>query len=129
MGTIDNISYFESRPTLSFPVRYHGDCPNGVDCAFNRFLRKRIISQFSKDHLPFQAEHYQQLRAVFCEKLQYDTKKRCNTDKIKELIAEKEHNISYIPLSCSQATALEESDRIVAKQQTSPKSLVLLTND
>ena len=32
-----------------------------VDRAFNRFLRKRIISQFSKDHLPFQAEHYQQL--------------------------------------------------------------------
>ena len=100
-----------------------------VDCALNRFLRKRIISQFSKGHLPFQAEHYQQLRAVFCEKLQYDTKKRCNTDKIKELIAEKEQNISYVPLGCSQATALEESDRIVAKQQTIPKSLVLLTND
>ena len=43
-----------------------------VDRAFNRFLRKRIIPQFSKDHLPFQAEHYQQLRAVFCEELQYD---------------------------------------------------------
>ena len=62
-----------------------------VDRAFNRFLRKRIIPQFSKDHLPFQAEHYQQLRAVFCEKLQYDPKKRCNIDKIKEMIAEKEH--------------------------------------
>ena len=24
-----------------------------VDRAFNRFLRKRIIPQFSKDHLPF----------------------------------------------------------------------------
>ena len=45
------------------------------------------------------------------------------------MIAEKEHNISYVPLGCSQATALEESDRIVAKQQTTPKSLVLLTND
>ena len=47
-----------------------------VDRAFNRFLRKRIIPQFSKDHLPFQAEHYQQLRAAFCEELQYDPKKR-----------------------------------------------------
>ena len=100
-----------------------------VDRALNRFLRKRIICQFSKDHLLFQAEHYQQLRAVFCETFQYDTKKRCNTDKIKELIAEKEHNISYVPLSCSQATTLEENDRIVAKQQTTPKSLVLPIND
>ena len=100
-----------------------------VDCAFNRFLRKRIIPQFSKDHLPFQAEHYQQLRAVFCEELQYDPKKRCNIDKIKEMIAEKEYNISYAPLSCSQATALEESDRIVAKQQTIPESPVLPIND
>ena len=100
-----------------------------VDHAFNRFLRKRIIPQFSKDHLPFQAEHYQQLRAVFCEKLQYDPKKRCNIDKIKEMIAEKEHSIFYVTLSRSQATALEESDRIVAKQQTTPKSLVLPIND
>ena len=68
-----------------------------VHRAFNRFLRKRIISQFSKDHLPFQAEHYQQLRTAFCEELQYDPKKRCNIDKIKEMIAEKEHNISYAP--------------------------------
>ena len=68
-----------------------------VDHAFNRFLRKRIIPQFSKDHLPFQAEHYQQLRTAFCEELQYDPKKRCNIDKIKEMIAEKEHNISYAP--------------------------------
>ena len=45
------------------------------------------------------------------------------------MIAEKEHNISYVPLGCSQATALEESDRIVAKQQTTPKSLVLPIND
>ena len=100
-----------------------------ADRAFNRFLRKRIISQFSKVHLPFQTEHYQQLRAVFCEELQHNPKKRCNIDKIKELIAEKEHNISYVPLSCSQATALEENDRIVAKQQTTPKSLVLPIND
>ena len=99
------------------------------DHAFNRFLRKRIISQFSKVHLPFQTEHYQQLRAVFCEELQHNPKKRCNIDKIKELIAEKEHNISYVPLRCSQATALEENDRIVAKQQTTPKSLVLPIND
>ena len=34
-----------------------------VDCAFNRFLRKRIISKFSKDHLPFQAENDQQQRS------------------------------------------------------------------
>ena len=46
-----------------------------VERAFNRFLRKRIIPQFSKDHLPFQAEHYQQLQAVFCEKLPYDLRK------------------------------------------------------
>ena len=92
-------------------------------------LRKRIIPQFSKDHLNFQAEHYQQLRAVFCEELQYDPNKRCNIDKIKEMIAEEEHNISYVPLSCHQATALEESSRIVAKQQTSPESPVLLIND
>ena len=45
------------------------------------------------------------------------------------MMAEKGHNISYVPLSCSQATALEESDRIVAKQQTTPKSLVLQIND
>ena len=45
------------------------------------------------------------------------------------MIAEKEHNISYAPLSCSQATALEESDRIVAKQQTIPESPVLPIND
>ena len=100
-----------------------------VDRAFNRLLRKRIIPQFSKDHLPFQAEHYQQLQAVFCEKLPYDPKKRCNIDKIKEMIAEKEHNISYVPLSRSQATALEQSDRIVAKQQTTPKSPALPVND
>ena len=99
-----------------------------ADRAFNRFLRKRIISQFSKVHLPFQTEHYQQLRAVFCEELQHNPKKRCNIDKIKELIAEKGH-ISYVPSSCSEATALEESDRIVAKQQTTPKSLVLPIND
>ena len=77
----------------------------------------------------FQAEHYLQLRAVFCEKFQYDPNKRCNIDKIKELIAEKEPNISYAPLSCSQETALEESDRIVAKQQTIPESPVLPIND
>ena len=99
------------------------------DHAFKRFLRKRIISQFSKDHLSFQTEHYQQLPAVFCEELQYNPKKRCSIDKIKELIAEKGHNISYVPLSCSQATALEESDKIVAKQQITPKSLVLPIND
>ena len=100
-----------------------------VDRAFNWFLRKRIIPQFSKDHSPFQAEHYQQLRAVFCEKLRYDPKKRCNIDKIKEMIAEKEHSIFYVTLSHSQATALEESDRIVAKQQTTPKTLVFTIND
>ena len=71
------------------------------DHPFNRFLRKKTIPQFSKDHLPFQAGYYQQLRAVFCEELQYDPKKRCSIDKIKEMIAEKEHNISYAPLSCS----------------------------
>ena len=79
--------------------------------------------------MPFQVEHYQQLRAVFCEELQYDPKKRCNIDKIKEVIAEKEHNISYVPLSCSEATVLEESDRIVAKQQTIIESTVLPIND
>ena len=100
-----------------------------VDRAFNRFLGKRIIHQFSKDHLPFQAEHYQQLQAVFCEKLPYDPKKRCNIDKIKEMIAEKEHNISYVPLTRSQATALEQSDRIVAKQKTTPESPLLPIND
>ena len=100
-----------------------------VDRAFNRFLRKRIIPQFSKDHLPFQTEYYQQLRAVFCEELQYDPNRRCNIDKIKEMIAEKEHNISYAPLNCSQGTALEESYRIVAKQQTISESPVLPIND
>ena len=79
--------------------------------------------------MPFQVEHYQQLRAVFCEELQHDPKKRCNLDKIKEMIAEKEHNISYRPLSCSQATAIKESDRIVAKQQTIPESPVLPISD
>ena len=34
------------------------------------------------------------------------------------MIARKEHNISYAPVSCSQATALKDSDRIIAKQQT-----------
>ena len=109
---------------LSSPLKHQP-----VDRAFNRFLRKRIIPQFSKDHLPFQAEHYQQLPAAFCEKLPYDPNKRCNIDKIKEMIAEKEQNISYVPLSRSQATALEQSDRIVAKQQTTPKSPVLPVND
>ena len=42
---------------------------------------------------------------------------------------EKEHNISYAPLSCSQVTALEESDRVVSKQQTIPESSVLPIND
>ena len=45
------------------------------------------------------------------------------------MIAEKEQNIFYVPLSRSQATALEQSDRIVAKQQTTPKSPVLPVND
>ena len=45
------------------------------------------------------------------------------------MIAGKEHNISYPPLSCSQAIALEESDRIVAKQQTIPGSPVLPIDD
>ena len=45
------------------------------------------------------------------------------------MIAEKEHNISYALLCYSQATALEESKRIVAKQQTIPESPVLLIND
>ena len=44
------------------------------------------------------------------------------------MMAEKEQNLSYIPLRCSQATALEESERIVAKQQT-PESPVLPVND
>ena len=79
--------------------------------------------------MSFQTEHYQQLRAVLCEELQCDPKKRCNTDKIKEMIAEEEYNISYAPLSCSHTTALEESDRIVAKQQTIPESPVLPIND
>ena len=100
-----------------------------VNLAFNRFLRKRTIFQFSKDHFPFQVEHYQELRAVFCEEIQYDPKKTCNIDKIKEMIAEKEHNTSYAPLSCSQATALEVSDRIVAKQRTIAESPVLTINN
>ena len=58
-----------------------------------------------------------------------DPKKRCKVNKIKEMIAKKEHNISYAPLSCSQATALEESDRIVAKQQTISESPVLPIDD
>ena len=119
-------------PDQRFPFHLHikeTSPVEPVDRVFNRFLRKRIIPQFSKDHLPFQVEHYQQLRAVFCEELQYDPKKRCNIDKIKEVIAEKEHNISYVPLSCSQATVLEESDRIVAKQQTIIESTVLPIND
>ena len=66
---------------------------------------------------------------MFCEELQCDPKKKCNIDKIKEMIAEKEYNISYPPLSCSHTTALEESDRIVAKQQTIPGSPVLPIND
>ena len=45
------------------------------------------------------------------------------------MITEKEHNISYAPLSCSQPIALEESDRIVAKQETIPESPVLRIND
>ena len=45
------------------------------------------------------------------------------------MIAEKEHSIFYVTVSRSQATALEESDRIVAKQQTTPKSLVWPIND
>ena len=45
------------------------------------------------------------------------------------MMTEKEHNISYPPLSWSQATTLEESDRIVAKQQTIPESPVLPIND
>ena len=100
-----------------------------VDRAFNRFLRKRIIPRFSKDHLPLQAEHYQQLRAVFSEKLQYDPKKRCSIDKIKQMIAEKERSISHVPLRRSQATALEWNDMIVAKQQTTPESPALPIND
>ena len=87
-------------PDQRFPLLLNikETAPKGpVDRAFNRFLRKRIVPQFSKDHLPFQAEHYQKLRAVFCEELQYDPKKRCNIDKIKEMIAQKEHNISYVP--------------------------------
>ena len=67
-----------------------------VDQAFNRFQRKRIIRQFSKDRLPFQAEHYQQLQAVFSEEAQDGPKKRCNIDKIKEMIAEKEYNTSCV---------------------------------
>ena len=63
-----------------------------VDLAFNWFLRQRIIRQFSKDRLHFQAEHYQQLQAAFSAELQDDPKKRCNIDKIKEMIAEKEYN-------------------------------------
>ena len=59
----------------------------------------------------------------------YDPKKRCNIDKIKEIIAGKEHNISYPPLSCSQTITLEESDRIVAKQQIIPESPVLPIDD
>ena len=94
-----------------------------VDRAFNRFLRKRIIPQFSKVCLPFQAEHYQQQRAVFCEKLQYDPKKRCNIDKIKEMIAEKGHNISYAPLRCSQATALEGMAGLKQNNKPSPNVL------
>ena len=115
MGIIDGIfCYFQSRLTFAFPLNIKETAPTEpVDHAFNIFLRERIIPQFSKDNLPFQAEHYQQLRAVFCEKLQYDPMKRCHIDRIKEMIAEKEQNISYGPLSCSQATALEESDRIV----------------
>ena len=100
-----------------------------VDRAFNRFLRKRIIPRFSKDHLPLQAEHYQQLRAVFSEKLQYDPKKRCSIDKIKQMIAEKERSISHVPLRRSQTTALEWNDMIVAKQQTTPESPALPIND
>ena len=45
------------------------------------------------------------------------------------MIAEKEHNTSYAPLSCSQATALEVSDRILAKQRTIPESPVLTINN
>ena len=45
------------------------------------------------------------------------------------MIAEKEHNISYVPLTRSQATALEQSDRIVAKQKTTPESPLLPIND
>ena len=55
-------------------------------------------------------------------------RKDCNIDKIKNMISEKEHNIFYAPLSCSIATALEESDRIAAKQQTIPESPVLPTS-
>ena len=45
------------------------------------------------------------------------------------MIAEKEYNISYAPLNCSHTIAVEESDRIVAKQQTIPESPVLPIND
>ena len=76
--------------------------------------------------MPLKAEHYQHLRSVFRDELQYNPKKRCNIEKLKEMIAEKEHNISYAPLSCCRATALEESGSIVAKQQTIPVSPVLL---
>ena len=97
-----------------------------VDRAFNMFFRKKFIRQFSKDHLPFQAEHYRQLRAVFCEELQDGPKKRFNIDKIKEMIAEKEYNTSYAPLSCSKATVSEESSRILAKQKPIPVLVEIL---
>ena len=45
------------------------------------------------------------------------------------MIVEKEHTISYAPLSCPQAAAVEESDRIVAKQRAIPESPVLPIND
>ena len=45
------------------------------------------------------------------------------------MITEKEHNISYAPLSCSQARDLDKSDRIVAKQKTISESPVLWIND
>ena len=105
-------------PDQRFPFHFNikENAPTDLaDQAFNGFLRKRIISEFGKDNLPFEADNYQQLRLVFCEELQYDPKKICNVDKIKEMIAAKEHNISYAPLNCSQVTALDKSDKIVAK--------------
>ena len=65
MGIIDDILNPHQRFPFHLNIKETAPTePN--DRAFNRFLRKRIISQFSKDHLPFQTEHYQQLRAVFC---------------------------------------------------------------
>ena len=75
MGITDDVLNPDQRFPFHLNIKETASTePN--DHAFNRFLRKRIISQFSKDHLPFQTELYQQLRAVFCEELQYNPKKR-----------------------------------------------------